>query len=52
MVKPNYLAGAGLKLWRNKIHLIEDGGHLVYVDQLKKFNSILKSFAKDIFKNQ
>ena len=50
IVKPNYLAEAGLRLWGNKIHLIEAGGHFVNIDQPEKFNELITSFAKDIFK--
>lgn len=49
-VKPLYLKEAGLHLWGNKIHLIENAGHLVNIDNAETFNKLLFSFANETFK--
>ncbi len=51
IVQPGYLKSAGFDLWGNKIHLIENAGHLVNLDNAEDFNSLLFSFAKDVFDN-
>jgi len=49
-VRPLYLKEAGFHLWGNEIHLIENAGHLVNIDNAESFNKLLYSFAKEIFK--
>lgn len=48
-VKPLYLQDAGFKLWGNKIHLIENAGHLPNIDNPEEFNRLLFSFANECF---
>lgn len=50
IVKPLYLKNAGLDLWKNKIHLIENAGHLVNIENAEVFNKLLYSFAKETLK--
>lgn len=38
-------------LWNNKVYLVEDGGHAVFMERPSEFNQILKNFLEDIFKN-
>lgn len=45
-VQPMYLKDAGFGLWENKIHLIENAGHLCNIDNAEEFNRLLFSFAK------
>ena len=48
IVKPGYLQNAGLRLWRDKIHLLERAGHLANVDNPEDLNKLLASFAKEV----
>lgn len=50
ILQPGYLRNAGFDLWRNEIHLIENAGHLVNIDNAEDFNSLLYSFAVDALK--
>jgi pimeloyl-ACP methyl ester carboxylesterase len=49
-VKPLYLKDAGFDLWENKIHLIENAGHLPNIDNAEEFNRLLFSFATKCFR--
>jgi len=44
-----FLENVGLHLWQNKIHLIDNAGHLAHLDQPGIFSKLLVDFATDVF---
>lgn len=38
-------------LWREKVHVIPDAGHAVFMEQSAEFNTILKQFLQEVFEN-
>lgn len=44
-----FLENVGLHLWQNKIHLIDNAGHLAHLDQPAFFSKLLVDFATDVF---
>ena len=49
LIKKHYLDGYE-PLWNNKVHFIENAGHLINEEEPKVFNELLLSFASDVFK--
>jgi pimeloyl-ACP methyl ester carboxylesterase len=39
-------------LWRNKVHVIPNAGHAVFMEQPEEFNLILENFCHDIFQDE
>lgn len=37
------------KLWKNKIHIIEDSAHAPFIENAPQFNALLESFALDSY---
>ena len=38
-------------LWREKVHVIANAGHSVFIEQPDEFNQILSQFFQEVFKN-
>jgi Predicted hydrolases or acyltransferases (alpha/beta hydrolase superfamily) len=38
-------------LWNKQVHLVQDSGHFVHMEQPEIFNEIIHRFARDVFKN-
>lgn len=38
-------------LWRDKVHVISNAGHAVFMERPDEFNLILESFLKEVFRN-
>jgi pimeloyl-ACP methyl ester carboxylesterase len=50
VVDPDYLDDAPLKLWQNMIYKIAGASHLVNIDRPEEFNTLVASYAVDMFK--
>lgn len=50
LIRPDYLDGAGLRLWKNRVHHIEGGSHFANINQAVPVNALLQQYVEECLK--